>query len=189
MRSRPPRRPWLAWGVPAVVAVLLAAVATGVLLRTGRAQSPPPPPSGPRLPAPASPLVRFSPAALEHPDSARVRQVLQIHFDAINLKSYEQWTPTVVERKRRELPEAKWRSGYSTTRDTDIVVVRIEPAADRSLRVLMTFDSHQDPAQAPPQLRAPCVHWRVAYPLIHQGRVLQLDTGRFPGSALAGPCG
>ena len=186
MRSR---SPWLARGVPLALVVLLAAVAAGALLRSGRAGAPAPPaPSGPRLPAPVAPLVRFSPRALEHPDSARARQVLQIHFDAINVKSFEQWKPTVVPSKRREKTESQWRSDYATTRDTNIVVVRIEPAPDESLRVLMTFDSHQDPKHAPPQLRVPCVHWRVVYPLVRQGRVLQLDTGRFPGRALVSPC-
>lgn len=174
--------------MPIALVVLLAAVVGGVALRTVRVEAPTAAPKEPRLPAPASPLVRFSQDALEYPDSARVRQVLQIHFDAINFKSYEQWRPTVVERKRREMPEAMWRASYSTTQDTNIVVVRVEPAPDRSLRVLMTFDSHQSPDRAPPQLRAPCVHWSVVYPLIHQGRVLQLDTGQFPGSAIPSPC-
>lgn len=174
--------------MPLALAVLLAAVAAGAALRGGRPGAPAPAPSGPQLPAPVAPLVRFSPGALDDPDSARVRQVLQIHFDAINFKSFEQWEPTVVASKRREKTESQWRSDYATTRDTDIVVVRIEPGPDESLRVLMTFDSYQDPKHAPPQLRLSCVHWRVVYPLVRQGRVLQLDTGRFPGSALASPC-
>lgn len=171
-----------------MLVVLLVAAAAGAVLRGHRAKSPDSAAAGPQLPAPAAPLVRFSPGALRHPDSARVRQVLQLHFDAINFKSYEQWKPTVVPSERREKPAARWRADYATTRDTGIVVVRIESAPDRTLRVLMTFDSHQAPADAPPQLRAPCVHWRVAHPLVRHGGVLQLDAGRFPGSALAEPC-
>lgn len=181
------KHPWLVRGVPAAVVVLLVAAATGFAVRMARSDSPLPA-DGPRSPAPVSPVVEFSQDAFQYPDSARVRQVLQLHFDSINFKSYDQWRATVVEAKKQELPEPKWRDEYATTRDSEIVVQRIEPAPDKTLRVLLSFKSAQDLADAPSQLREPCVHWHVVYPLVREDRVLRLDTGRLPGSSLLSEC-
>ena len=180
------KHPWLIRGVLIAVAVLLVATATGFAVRMAQSESRPAP--GSRSPAPVSPVVEFSQDALQYPDSARVRQVLQLHFDSINFKGYDQWRATVVEAKKRELPEPTWRDEYATTRDSEILVKRIEPAPDKTLRVLLSFKSTQDQADAPAQLQKPCVHWHVVYPLVREGRVLRLDTGRLPGSSRVSEC-
>ncbi len=179
--------------MPVAVLVLITASVTGVALRTlysgpqgvGVPGSPPP---GPPEAQPGSPLVQFSPGAAEHPDFGTVRSLLQIYFDSINLGRYDQWKTTVVTARQRERPEPVWRDEYATTRDGNIMVQRIEPGPDRSLRVLLTFTSVQDPADAPQQMRAPCVRWSAVYPLVNETGELLLDTNRFPGSTRVSSC-
>jgi hypothetical protein len=191
---------WLKWGVPLVGVVLLAAAVGGLGARhldnrdlsVALLDKPPlpsaSPAQGPPGKEPGSSVVEFSPGAEEHPDSGKVRWLLQIHFLSINEKRYDQWATTVVAAKRQELPESKWRNEYSTTTDGTIKVHEIEPGPDDSLRVMLSFTSVQDPSHAPPQVRERCVRWRVVYPLLQDSNDLRLDTSKLPGSAVPAPC-
>ena len=187
---------WVKWGVPVTAVVLLAAAAGGLGVRGlyGMARensaSPPTTPTSvrPHGPEPGSPVVELSPGTAEHPDSRKVRSLLQTYFDSINDGRYDWWAATVVAGKRQELPEGKWRDEYSTTRDGSITVQQLEPGLNNSLQVFLTFTSVQDPSHAPPQLREPCVRWRVVYPLVQDSGDLRLDVSRFPGSSLPTRC-
>jgi hypothetical protein len=186
---------WLKWGVPVAVLILLVASAAGVAVRiiysgSLRASAAQDTSGGPNqvVAPPGSPVVQFSPAAAQHPDYGTVRSLLQIHFDSINIKRYDQWKTTVVSAKQRELPEPKWRDEYATTSDGTIQVHWIEPGPDGSLRVLLTFTSTQDPRDAPPNLPEPCLRWRVVYPMVQESGGLLLNTSGLPGSALVDRC-
>lgn len=193
-RPRPPR-PWLRWGVPISVLVLAGAVAGGTVARTfyreqvpGNQALPPvpgPPPAPVQQPGPA--VVELSPDAAAHPDHDFVRALLQAYFDSINVKRYDEWKTTVVAARQREKPEATWRSQYATSQDGSIRVYRIDPGPDQSLRVMLSFNSLQDPKDAPPSLPVSCVHWRVVYPLVQDSGGLRVDTA-LPGSEFFERC-
>lgn len=183
-------RPWLTWGVPISVLVLLAAAAGGVAARTFYGTAPTAPPMAAR-PVASVPqgdgVVALTPGANEHPDHETVRWLLQFHFGSINLKRYDQWKTTVVSAKVKDMPERRWRDEYGTTTDHDIQVHWIETGPDQALRVMLSFTSWQDPSHGPPGKHVPCLRWRVTYPLVHEADGLHLDT-TLPGSSLADPC-
>ncbi|WP_156038738.1 MULTISPECIES: hypothetical protein [Actinoalloteichus] len=178
----------------AVIAVVLGAL-VGALGRSwyagddegeapaGEATSPvePPAPDGPVR-------VELTPDARAHPDHEAILALVSAHFESINARDYGSWATTVVERRVRDTSEEDWLSRYRSTRDDHVVVHRVEQGPEDSLRVLMTFVSGQDLADAPPEMPAECVHWRVVYPLVVEGGELRLDSGR-PGSSSPGACG
>ncbi|WP_433871899.1 hypothetical protein [Saccharopolyspora sp. CA-218241] len=184
-------RSWLKWAVPTTALVLAAAIGGGLAAREQYGTSiqgitPASPESVAPEPVPGG--LAFTADAAAHPDQGIVRALLEVHFDAINGRDYDGWKSTVVPAKWREQPRDEWLQAYRTTHDSDVVVHRIERTPDGTLRVLLTFTSTQDPAQAPPQLAEPCIRWRVVYPLVPDEGGLRLDINRFPGSALLDPC-
>lgn len=167
--------------------VLFAAAAGGVLARTVyRADPPPaePPPANPEQP---TGLLDSTPGATAHPRYETVRDLLETHFIAINERDYSAWKSTVVSAKSEEMPLYEWESEYSSTYDRDVLLHRVESGAGETLRVQVSFTSHQDPRDAPPQLPEPCVRWRVMYTLVPERGELRMDTS-VPGSALVGRC-
>lgn len=185
------RRPWLTWGVPIAILVLLAASAAGVASREIYAGSEPTR-SGQLLTLPVSPeggsrVVAMSEGVLEHPNYNAVRSVLQNHFDSINDGNYARWQTTVVEQREQELPQDEWMASYASTRDRDIRVLRLEPGPDDSLRVLISFISLQDPDEAPDGI-SDCLRWRVVYPLVLESGQLLLDVSEYAGSSLYESC-
>ncbi|WP_461145663.1 hypothetical protein [Salinifilum aidingensis] len=133
-------------------------------------------------------LLRFTPGSDVHPDRDVVGELLRTHFSAINERDYAAWQSTVTPAKQAEMPPGKWHEEYASTRDSDVLVHRIESGSRRDLRVHLSFTSHQDPGDAPPQLPRPCVRWRVVYPLEVGDDGPRLATSGLPGSALVGRC-
>lgn len=177
--------------MPLTVLVLIGAVGGGLVLQRAF-------PAQPRTAGqPGSPAVQqspsdiaeisFTPDAQAHPDSARIHWTLQLHFNAINMRQYETWKNTVVEERQQQLPEDEWQKAYASTRDAAIKVHRIEPGPDDSLRLLLSFVSIQNPADAPAGLHSPCVRWRAVYPLVLDRGAFRVDTTP-PGGAIAEPC-
>lgn len=179
-------RTWLKRVFPAVVAVLLVGVAGGLLARSAYRTSAGAPEQ--TSSTPPSSGITFSPDAATHPDHERVRWLLETHFNAINFRQYDTWKTTVVPEKWQELPRDKWMREYRTTRDSDIVVHRIEPGDGNSLQVLLTFTSTQDPADAPAELPLACVRWQVVYSLVDAPAGIRLDTSKLPGNTLVSRC-
>ena len=191
MQSRSPARlSWLKWGAPLAIAVLLGAVVGGLLL--DRATARPSAASAGQVPK-AQPQnsglteIEFSPDAQAHPDSSKIHWTLQLHFNAINLRQYDTWKNTVVQAKQRQLPEAKWKREYESTRDSAIKVHRIEPGPNDSLRLLLSFVSTQKPSDAPSGLKEPCLNWSVVYPVVLDSGAFRVDVTP-PGAAVARPC-
>jgi len=162
-----------------LVAVLAAVVIAGAVtaaLVGGRG-------SGVTVAVPAPPAegvgsstVELSADAAAHPMGDAVRATTQRHFDAINAKDYAAWTFTVVPERVKEQPEAVWRKGYRSTKDGTIQVARIDRLGPDRLLMLVYFVSIQEPADAPPNLRAPRICWRAAFPMI--GSPPLIDVGR-----------
>lgn len=185
--------PWLTWGAPIAILVLLVAAAGGIAARsllppvTGSAPPSNPSAAGPAVVPRGDDVVVLSPGAADHPDHETVRWLLQFHFGSINQKRYDQWKTTVVSLKVKDMPERRWRDEYGTTQDRDIHVYWIETGPDQALRVMLSFTSLQDPKHGPPGKKVPCLRWHVTYPLVHDPDGLRLDT-TLPGSSLSDPC-
>lgn len=177
------------WAIPLAVLVLLAAAGGGVLARqVYRAEAESAPHNPGAGPQGSSGLVRFSQAAAEHPDRDVVSDLLERYFTAINHRDYAGWKSTVTPEKWEELPPDKWDEEYASTRDKGVRVHRVETGANGILRVQLSFTSHQDPNDAPPQLPQSCVRWWVVYPLVPEDDGLRINTSGLPGSALVGRC-
>lgn len=123
----------------------------------------PSPTSVPPSEQPGSPKVEGTVDATAHPLYSTLHGLLQRFFDAINTKDYAAWAATVTEQRQEDQPEKAWQDAYKTTRDGSIVVYRIETGEDDTARALLRFTSIQDPANAPPELHAPCIQWNVVW--------------------------
>ncbi len=131
--------------------------------------------------------VVLKPGARRHPDSTVVRNLLQRHFDAINQRNYQQWRTTVVQAKRLNQPYGKWREEYESTRDGSVTVHRIVRGPEGTLRVIMSLVSVQDREDAPKDMPATCLRWRVVYQLVVEEGKLRLGQG-LPDSSLHNEC-
>jgi hypothetical protein len=178
----PPDRPRQLWLLPVLLITVIATAVGGLLARTwytdATPQTPPavlPSTSVPASQQPGTRDVNGTADATAHPLYQPVRELLQRHFDAINAKDYAAWQSTVIGKRVERLPEAKWRDDYGTTQDGSVVIFRIELGEDDTARVLMTFTSVQDPADAPSELPVGCIRWSVVYPLVREDDGWKLD--------------
>jgi hypothetical protein len=130
---------------------------------------------------PGPPVVQLTDDAARHPRGETVRRLLQTHFDAINGRNYARWKTTVTRERIRDKPRESWLADYRSTRDGSILVHRIERALGGRLSVLVAFTSTQDVADAPPQLPAGCIRWRLRLPVVTENG--QWKIGPVPGGA------
>lgn len=174
-----------------VVVVVAVTVAGGVLARDFY-QRESPPQAVVELPAtkalkpseqPGLDTVQMTPDAAQHPYTATVRRLLQAYFDGINGRSYERWRISVSAARVKDMPEAKWRNDYQTTRNGSILVRRIESAPDGTLRILLSFTSTQKVADAPTELPSGCIRWDLMWPLAYElgeWRIAAVPPGTVP---------
>lgn len=190
IRSRLPWR-WLLVGgcVTVVLAVAAGLVVREVFANPTHAASAPTASvtSAPPQHEPGSGVVQAAPDVRNHPDSGPVLDVLQRQFDAINRGDYAMWTTTVVAGKLKDLPPAKWRSDYETTKDGSIVVHRIDPGPGGGVVVLVSFTSTQSTEKAPPDFAYPCIRWQMMYPIVQERGEPRVDAVR-PANVLRSPC-
>lgn len=114
---------------------------------------------------------------VDHPQFAGIGPMLQDHFDSINAKDYGKWRSTVTRQRSSTFPEKDWRSDYKSTKDGSILVKRIDTAPDRRLRVMVSFTSTQDVVDAPLELPAACIRWRIVLPLTREDNKWKIDVG------------
>lgn len=192
----PSDRPRQLWLLPVVLITVIATAVGGLLARTwyedpGPATPDPVVPSSTSLPPgeqPGSKDVRGTPDATVHPLYQTVRGLLQRYFDAINERDYVAWQSTVISERVERQPEEKWRADYKSTEDGSIVIFRIEQGDEDTARVLMTFTSVQDPADAPQELPVECIHWNVVFPLILEEDDWKLDASPASAAPQHEPC-
>ncbi|GAA3051173.1 hypothetical protein [Actinokineospora globicatena] len=176
------------WLLPVILVAVVVAAAAAMVARElyatvaveRQAQPAPILPSAGTIPISAQPGprdVRATQDATGHPLYETVRQLLQTYFDAINGKNYARWKTTVTDARVKDMPEDTWRAAYRTTQDGSIVVYRIETGPVSSARVLLTFVSKQDPADAPLELPAECIRWNVIFPLADVEGEWRIDAG------------
>ncbi|MBW4721712.1 hypothetical protein [Saccharothrix obliqua] len=173
--------------LPLVLVLVAVTAATGLVARDayqrpavaagGRIAVPSGTSAVPRSAQPGSAAVQLSPDAARHPDGERVRDLLQRYFDAINDHEYERWARTVTTQRVTRTPRDRWLADYRSTHDGTIAVHRVETVSPTRLRVLMTFVSTQDLANAPAELQADCIRWRVVYPVQEESGSLRVDFG------------
>ncbi|HEY8372169.1 MAG TPA: hypothetical protein VIL00_05445 [Pseudonocardiaceae bacterium] len=178
--SGPVLRRWL----PLVASVvILLAVLAGLGLRqlyqadraSGDDRTTTPSTTGQQAERPVVTTVTSTSDAQAHPDHPAVSELVRRHFEAINKHDYQQWRKTVVAQRAQALSQAKWQEDMRSTHDSDIVLHRIEAGPDKSLRILLTFTSNQDPEDAPTEAPVSCLRWRVVYLVTVEDGELRLD--------------
>lgn len=138
---------------------------------------------------PGSNVVQGTPDAVGHPLYEALREVLQVHFDAINSREYERWSEVVTMARVDSQPEEVWREAYRSTKDGSILIYRIEVPRDEDMAlVLMTLTSVQHPSDAPPELPVGCIHWNVVLPLVLEDDDWKIDIGPESSSPQLEPC-
>jgi hypothetical protein len=192
-----PNRWWIApvLGAVVVVTAVAAVVAHGRYQRPTAADTPPVvvatgSSSVPSSAEPGPGTVSVTPDVLKFTAHAKVQQVFQTYFDAINTKRYAEWRSVVTSDLADEQSESAFVSGYQSTRDGSILLYRVDTAPDNGLRVLVTFHSTQDPADAPSGFAHQCIEWQVVKPLTwdQSDNTWKIDAGILDGSPLRAVC-
>ena len=171
------------WVLPVVLVAMIATAVGALVARQIYAEPATSPsvvlPSDHPLPPgeqPGDPTVAGTPDATEHPLYETVRALLQTYFDAINNKRYDQWR-TVASKNLAKVSAEKWQADYRSTKDGSIVLRRIETGPANSARVLVSFTSVQELDNAPYELPAKCIRWRLVLPFTVEDGAWKLDTG------------
>jgi hypothetical protein len=175
----------LTWLIPITLLVAVCAMVGGLIARqvyaadrqpagapsASATDSPTPTPT----PSPSNPeSVDFREAARGVPEFGAVQNAMQNYFNAINHPNYDLWKSTVTPKVVQAETKASWEAGYNTTKDTDMVVYRIEQS-DTGLDVFGTFTSHQNPDDGPEGLKVGCIRWAMVWPLAKSGNGYLID--------------
>lgn len=106
--------------------------------------------------------VDISAKAAEHPRADEIQAVLQQYFDGINQRDYDAWAQSVDAQQSADRPSDQWVNEYSTTQDSNILIVAI---GDNPFRVRVDFTSNQTIEFAPKDLPLTCIDWKLTYRL------------------------
>jgi hypothetical protein len=182
-----------AWLLAAILVVITVALTGGLVARVYYAK--PSVPTGelpttslPPAERPGPPEVKLSPDTAAHPLGDAVRTTMRTNFDAINARNFAKWSGNVTSRLARNTQETAWTRDYRSTRTGSIQVHRIDAAPDGSLRVLVSFVSTQNVADAPDRLKADCIRWNVVYPLAMDGNRWKIDSATAGSSSIPATC-
>lgn len=181
----PSRQRWL---IPVLVVVLSITVAGGLLARElyrrpdspraadGEAMAPSATTSGGAADKSGAIEVGVTPDAQNHPQDEAVRTVLKAYFTAVNQKDYDAWAETVSDARRSKMPEYDFHRSFQSTKDVDVMLYRIEPGAQGTLRALVGFTSTQSLNEAPVDFQEKCIHWRLVLPMKYEHGSYRIDT-------------
>jgi hypothetical protein len=179
-----PDRPRQLWLLPVLLITVIATAVGGLFARTYYADEGTDTPQA-VIPSqtsmapserPGPKAVGGTPDATAHPLYKTVRGLLQRYFDSINDKNYDAWLTTVTDDRAQRQPKSAWLAAFRSTVDGSAVVYRIELGDNDTARVLLTFISVQDEADAPRELPSACIQWSVVFPLILQSDGWKLDS-------------
>lgn len=178
-----PRRSNL-WLIPVVLLVVVCAVVGGMAARqfytaTQPSKSDPAPTSsstGASAQPPGSQQVTLSADASRHPLRGEVQATLQGYFYAINNSSFVQWRTFVSAKLSAQTTQATWAASFTSVKDSDIVVARINGTRTGGVTVLLSFTSRQDLDKAPPVAPSTCDQWWVTWPMVREQDSLKIDT-------------
>ncbi len=146
--------------------------------------------SVPSTEEPGPTTVLVTPDVAHFPLNTEVQQVLQTYFDAINTRSYQQWRSVVTPGLASTKSQSDFVQGYRTTRDGSIVVYRVDTTLDNGLRVLLTFHSTQNLADAPKTFQHQCIVWHLVWPLTFDpdDNAWKVGAGTTNGSTMTQAC-
>ena len=117
-------------------------------------------------------LVAISPAA-NGPAAPHVAAFLSRYFQAINAKDYPAYRSMYDPTSNPAQSEAGFLSGYRTTQDYAITLVRLIPSGAGGWLATVTFTSNQAPPASP--TGTSCTRWRVLYVLAPAGPTFVLE--------------
>jgi hypothetical protein len=146
--------------------------------------------SVPKSAEPGPSVVTVTPDVLRFAQHTEVQQLFQAYFNAINARRYDQWRSVVTSDLADEEPQGEFLDGYKSTHDGSILVYRVDSAPHNGLRVLLSFHSVQDVADAPAKFPFACVAWQVVSPLSWDADDNQwkIDAGAAGASPQGRPC-
>lgn len=183
-----PRRASSWWVVP-VLGLVVVFVAVAALIahdlyhrNTTASAGAAAPPGAATMPSSAQPgpgTVEYAQDFADYPQHTEVLAVLQTYFNAINQKRYDEWVSVVTPALAAEQTKEGFLNGYRSTRDGSMYVYRADTAPDNGVRVLLSFTSTQDLADAPPNFPHTCIKWQVVVPLAwdQKQRQFEVDAG------------
>ncbi|MGB3441157.1 MAG: hypothetical protein WBA97_20600 [Actinophytocola sp.] len=195
MSTGSPRQLWL---LPVLLITVIATALGGLLARDLYSEPPAAPPptvvatsetERPPSEQPGPATVKGTADAVAHPLYRTLRPLLLTYFEAINAQDYERWTSVVTDERQTNQPKRTWLDQYRTTKDGNIVMHRIEARGDGTARVLLTFTSTQDVADAPSELPHSCIHWNVVWAFAVEAGEWKLAAGPASGFPQHEPCG
>lgn len=149
----------------------------------------PPPASGTTTAGSVSPdAVRMSADAANSPYGKAIYDLLTAYYNAINLGSYNAWEGTATPAFIAENPQTTWDAGYKSVHDTGMYVYRINAAPGNQLRVLISFDSHQNVNKAPRSAPFGCVTWQSVLSIANTKLGWKVDNGTAGGHPITSEC-
>jgi len=116
-------------------------------------------------------LVTVEPAA-DQPGARHVARFLSRYFESINTQNYAAYRALYDPVSNPAQSESGFLSGYRSTNDTGMTLVRLVPSGAGWLATV-TFTSHQDPSDS--LLGTSCTQWRVHYLLASSGSTFVLE--------------
>ena len=109
--------------------------------------------------------MRIAPAAAGQPHVNRVATLLDSYFSAINRHDFQAYSSLFIPAIRVSLHN--FGAGYQSTRDSRARLTGLATTGPQGLAVMVTFVSHQNPADSPDH--AACDRWHVTLFLKHGG--------------------
>jgi hypothetical protein len=132
------------------------------------------PSGGPTGDGLTQPLVVAAPALAARPETAEIVALFTKHFGGINHRDYDAVRGTFTVEGWPGLTRKSFGQVYRSTQDSGVRVFAVV-ATGTGYEVSVSFTSHQDLADAPPDEQATCLEWSMTYPLARQGGVLLID--------------
>ena len=99
------------------------------------------------------------------PHAHRVALLLDRYFGAINQHDFQAYSSLFIPAIRVSMHN--FGSGYQSTRDSRTALTGLVPTGPQGLAAMVTFVSHQNPAESPDH--AMCDRWHITLFLKRQG--------------------
>jgi hypothetical protein len=116
-------------------------------------------------------LVAIEPAA-DQPGARHVASFLSRYYESINTQNYAAYRALYDPVSNPAQSESGFLTGYRSTRDTGMTLVRLVPSGAGWLATV-AFTSHQDPSDS--LLGTSCTRWRVHYLLAPSGSTFVIE--------------
>jgi hypothetical protein len=102
-----------------------------------------------------------------NPAEPQVAALLDRYFTAINTRDYAGYARLLDRQRRRHETASSFRSGYSSTTDSDATLTDISATGSGGVAASVTFTSHQKPAKSLDH--SSCTLWSITLYLVRDG--------------------